>query len=132
QISRAPAATGSGARAGSAFLPVLKSGASSVRPVKVARLSPAAAWRICRERGLQARIPARGPHDLRRTWVGDLLNLGMDLATVQKMAGHASASTTAGYDRRDRGIQRPPSGPSSRPLSATEGLRLWGDLCGLP
>jgi hypothetical protein len=25
---------------------------------------------------------------------------------VQKMAGHASASTTAGYDRRDRGVQR--------------------------
>jgi hypothetical protein len=24
----------------------------------------------------------------------------------QKMAGHASASTTAGYDRRDRGVQR--------------------------
>jgi hypothetical protein len=25
---------------------------------------------------------------------------------VQKMAGHASASTTAGYDRRDRGVRR--------------------------
>ena len=32
--------------------------------------------------------------------------MGVDLATVQKMAGHASASTTAGYDRRDRGVQR--------------------------
>jgi site-specific recombinase XerD len=38
--------------------------------------------------------------DLRRTWIGALLDLGVDLAMVQKMAGHTSASTTAGYDRR--------------------------------
>ncbi len=55
---------------------------------------------------LKAQIQALAPHDLRRTWIGDLLDLGVDLATVQKMAGHASASTTAGYDRRDRGVQR--------------------------
>jgi hypothetical protein len=36
-----------------------------------------------------------------------MLDLGVDLATVQKMAGDASPSTTAGYDRRDRrGVQR--------------------------
>jgi site-specific recombinase XerD len=52
----------------------------------------------------QIRAPA--PHNLRRIWIGDLLDLGVDLATVQRMAGHASASTTAGYDRWDRGVQR--------------------------
>src|SRR5205807_6350693 len=53
-----------------------------------------------------AQIQAPAPYDLRLTWIGDLLDLGVNLATVQKMAGHASASTTSGYDRRDRGMQR--------------------------
>jgi integrase len=95
-----------GSEPGPLFCPVLKSGRLQREAGQLARLSAGAAWRICRERGLQARIPAPAPHDLRRTWIGDLLDLGVDLATVQKMAGHASASTTGRYDRRDRGVQR--------------------------
>jgi integrase len=95
-----------GSGPGPLFCPVLKSGRLLDEDGQLARLSAAAAWRICRERGLQARIPAPSPHDLRRTWIGDLLDLGVDLATVQKMAGHASASTTGRYDRRDRSVQR--------------------------
>ena len=95
-----------GSEPGPLFCAVLKSGRLVRAGAGLARLSAAAAWRICRERGLKGQIQARAPHDLRRTWIGDLLDLGVDLATVQKMAGHASASTTAGYDRRDRGVQR--------------------------
>jgi len=40
------------------------------------------------------------PHDLRRTWVSDLLDLGADLVLVQGMAGHSSPASTAQYDRR--------------------------------
>jgi integrase len=95
-----------GTEPGPLFCPVLMSGRLLKEGDQLARLSPAAGWRICRERGLQAQIQVPAPHDLRRTWIGDLLDLGVDLATVQRMAGHASASTTAGYDRRDRKVQR--------------------------
>jgi integrase len=95
-----------GREPGPLFCAVRKSSRLARGGEGLARLGPATAWRICRERGLQARIRAPAPHDLRRTWIGDLLDRGVDLATVQKMAGHASASTTAGCDRRDRGVQR--------------------------
>jgi site-specific recombinase XerD len=70
------------------------------------RLSGSPARAICKERGRKAGILPPAPHDLRRTWTGDLLEAGVDLATVQKMAGHASVSTTGRYDRRDHSVQR--------------------------
>jgi len=38
--------------------------------------------------------------------VAGLAGVVLDLATVQKMAEHASVSTTGKYDRRDRTVQR--------------------------
>jgi site-specific recombinase XerD len=43
---------------------------------------------------------------MRRTSISELLDVGADLATVQKMVGHESVTTTAGYDRRGDAAKR--------------------------
>jgi len=48
-------------------------------------------------------------HSLGTTCVGgisELLDAGADLATVQKMVGHESVTTMAGYDRRGDAAKR--------------------------
>ena len=42
---------------------------------------------------------------MRRTYISESLDVGADLATVQKMVGHESV-TTAGYDRRGDAAKR--------------------------
>jgi integrase len=64
-------------------------------------LSPGRIWTILREASADAGIETVTPHDLRRTYATRLLSSGVDLATVQRLMGHANPKTTAGYDRRD-------------------------------
>ncbi len=46
------------------------------------------------------------PHDLRRTFVTRLLEVGVDLNTTRQLAGHEQIQTTTRYDRRGKGKQR--------------------------
>lgn len=56
---------------------------------------------IVNRRAAQAGIEHVGPHDLRRSFITDLLAGGADLAIAAKAAGHQSLETTRLYDRRD-------------------------------
>lgn len=64
-------------------------------------LTDQAIYAILQSRAKQAGVKAFSPHDLRRTFAGDLLDAGADIVTVQKLMGHSDVSTTADYDRRD-------------------------------
>ena len=55
---------------------------------------------VVHRRAAQAGVDDASPHDLRRSFVSDLLDAGVDIATVAAMAGHANIETTRRYDRR--------------------------------
>lgn len=69
-------------------------------------ISPTAVNQMVKRRARQAGIESFSPHDLRRTFVGTALEVGVDIGTVRAIAGHASVNTTARYDRRGEDVKR--------------------------
>ncbi len=90
-----------GAAAGALLCPVNRWGQVVPRA-----LTEQAVLHILTKRGQQAGIAAFSPHDLRRTFISNLLDAGVDVATVQKLAGHAQVQTTVRYDRREERAKR--------------------------
>jgi site-specific recombinase XerD len=90
-----------GQEPGALLCPVTRGGRISVRP-----LSGQALAALLARRATRASVPAFTAHDLRRTFTGDLLDRGADLAAVQRLAGHANPATTSRYDRRPEAAKR--------------------------
>jgi len=86
---------------GALFQPVSKGGRVLRR-----RMTDQAVYNALVKRARQAKVRRFSPHDLRRTFVSNLLDAGADVVTVQQLAGHANVQTTARYDRRGEEAKR--------------------------
>lgn len=90
-----------GRQPGALLCPIKKGG-----KIQNAHLTPQSVLWILQQRGKQAGAKPFSPHDFRRTFCSDLLDAPIDIVTVQKLAGHASPTTTAKYDRRGEETKR--------------------------
>jgi site-specific recombinase XerD len=86
---------------GPLFLPINKSNKIYDR-----RLTDQSVYTMLKLRARQAGVKDFSPHDLRRSFVSDLLDAGADISTVQHLAGHANIQTTQKYDRRGEEAKR--------------------------
>jgi site-specific recombinase XerD len=86
---------------GSLFNPVTKTGT-----ILGNALSSQSVYDIVKQRSEQANIDHVRPHDLRRTFVTQLLDAGVDINTTRQLVGHTDIQTTARYDCRDHKSQQ--------------------------
>ncbi len=94
-----------GSEPGPLFHPVNKSDRVIPR-----RLTDQSILFLCRRRSDQAGVARFSPHDLRRSFVSDLLDAGADLSMARRLAGHASETTTGKYDRRGEEAKKKAAG----------------------
>jgi integrase len=90
-----------GTDGGPLFCPISAGGT-----VRLTRLRGEAVRYILQKLQRKAGLTGITPHGFRRGFVSQLLSAGVDVFTVQRLAGHADAVTTARYDRRGEGERR--------------------------
>lgn len=90
-----------GDAAGAVFFPVNKAGRIVAR-----RMTDQAVYMLVCRLAVKAKVARFAPHDLRRSFIGDLLDGGADISTVAALCGHAQIATSARYDRRPERTRR--------------------------
>ena len=65
-----------------------------------------AIYKALAKHGRESRVARFSPHDLRKTYASDLIDISGDISTVSRLLGHASIDTTAIYDRRGEAAKR--------------------------
>ena len=80
---------------GPLFTPVTRGGGILRRP-----LSAAAIYAVLERRAHEAGILTLTPHDCRRSFASDLLDVGVDVSITGRLMGHSKPETTIRYDRR--------------------------------
>lgn len=95
-----------GSEPGPVFLPIKKGGLIQYGNM----MTPQAVYYMLQKRATAAKVKDFSPHDLRRTFISNMLDAGADIAIIAKIAGHASINTTARYDRRPEEAKRKAAG----------------------
>lgn len=70
------------------------------------QLTPESVLPIFAKVAEESQVKTFTPHDLRRTFAGDLLDNQVDISTVSQLMGHSSVNTTKQYDRRGARAKR--------------------------
>ena len=93
-----------GEQGGALFIPIRKGGhiTRATDADTLQGITAQAIYAMLKKRGQEAGLADFTPHDFRRTVAGDLLDAGVDLATVANKLGHANIETTRRYDRRGK------------------------------
>jgi len=86
---------------GQLFNPIWKGSIKIDKP-----LSGSTLYKVVKARTFSAIQIDISPHDLRRTFITELLSKNVDLGTVSKLAGHSNITTTQIYDKRDESVMR--------------------------
>lgn len=92
-----------GLEPGALFLRIRKGG--KLQP-PTQHLTSQAIYDLLEKRGKEAGLKDFSPHDFRRSMISTLLDRGVDLVTVSKIAGHSSPDTTKRYDRRGEEVKQ--------------------------